>query len=172
SSPGATMTFDLVAGRRYTLQGAADMFTIPANGTCSPMSVPLGGYNIQIRCQPAIDTIPPEGGTFAGTTSGDSHFAASCADSGQAPEHVYAWTPSVSGTASISTCGSNTSFDTVLYVNTPGNGSAPIACADDSDGCAISDGSGRGSRVNVDVTAGTTYYIYVDGWGTASGDYS
>src|SRR5216110_1152465 len=87
-------------------------------------------------------TIQTQGGTVAGTTSGSSSFTASCSpqSTGQSPEHVWAWTPSVSGLATISTCGANTRFDTVLYVATSANGSVPIACADDSPSCNVWNG--------------------------------
>src|SRR2546429_280599 len=60
--------------------------------------------------------IPAQGGTFSGTTSGASQLAGSCGSSGTSPEVVFQWTPSVSGTATIATCGAGTNFDTVLYL--------------------------------------------------------
>ena len=45
--------------------------------------------------------IPAQGGTFTGTTSGTSVLAGSCGSSGSAPERVFQWTPTVSGTATI-----------------------------------------------------------------------
>src|SRR5436190_759559 len=63
--------------------------------------------------------IPAQGGTFGGTTSGTSSQAGSCGNSGTSPEQVFRWTPAVSGTAAIQTCGAGTSFDTVLYVRSP-----------------------------------------------------
>src|SRR5262249_26774932 len=62
-----------------------------------------------------LQVIPPNGGAFAGSTSGDSTLSGTCAKSDDAPERVYSWTPPVSGTATLQTCGSGTSFDTVMY---------------------------------------------------------
>src|SRR5438309_2309694 len=47
--------------------------------------------------------LPAQGGTISGTTGGTSALAGSCASSGTAPEHVFQWTPTVSGTATIQT---------------------------------------------------------------------
>ena len=58
-------------------------------------------------------------------------------------------------------CGS--SFDTVLYVSTTCGNSA-ITCSDDS--------CGTQSSVTWSTTAGTTYYLVVDGYNTASGTYT
>src|SRR5439155_537871 len=60
--------------------------------------------------------LPAQGGTFSGTTSGASQLAGSCGSSGTSPELVFQWTPSVSGTATIATCGAGTNFDTLLYL--------------------------------------------------------
>src|SRR5439155_12827185 len=60
--------------------------------------------------------LPAQGGTFSGTTSGASQLAGSCGSSGTSPELVFQWTPSVSGTATIETCGASTNFDSVLYL--------------------------------------------------------
>src|SRR5204862_7628935 len=60
--------------------------------------------------------IPAQGGTFSGTTSGASSQAGSCGSSGSAPERVFQWTPALSGTATIETCGPGTHFDSVLHL--------------------------------------------------------
>ena len=68
----------------------------------------------------------------------------------------YQWTPSKSGSASVDTFGSN--FDTVLAVYTGSRVDAltPIVSNDDA-------GIGSQSAVRFAATAGTTYYIAVDG---------
>jgi cysteine-rich repeat protein len=107
--------------------------------------------------------IPPEGGTFFGTTSGSDTESAPCvADTG--PEKVFAWTPARSGVATIDTCGS--SYDTVLYVREAicEDTSRDIACNDDF--CGV------GSSVFPEVQAGTTYFIFVDGFGASSGSFT
>src|SRR5213080_4654413 len=54
--------------------------------------------------------------TVIPATSGTSALAGSCGRSGESPERVFQWTPTVSGTATIQTCGAATTFDTVLYL--------------------------------------------------------
>jgi hypothetical protein len=118
--------------------------------------------------------IPPAGGTMTGTTSGASNYSGTCAatNTANAPEAVFSFTPSASGSATFSTCSPNTRFDTVLYVRNALAGSE-LACNDDTVGCATGDGSpnaGRhGSVVTMNVTAGQTYYLFVDGYAWSSG---
>src|SRR6266481_6228595 len=115
--------------------------------------------------------IPEQGGTFSGTTSGTSSQAGSCGNSGSSPELVFQWTPAVSGTAAIQTCGAGTSFDTVLYMRSGlcASGSE-VGCNDDA--CTNSTGLFRASRLTSAVTAGQTYFIVVDGYGGAQGTFS
>src|SRR5207248_6812395 len=82
-----------------TLAAATSATTATLAGSCSSPTV-----------------ISAAGGTFSGTTSGTSSQAGSCGSSGTSPERVFQWTPTVSGTATIQTCGGSTSYDTVLYV--------------------------------------------------------
>jgi hypothetical protein len=106
-----------------------------------------------------VAVIPAEGGTFSGTTTGGTTVVSSPCDGQTAPERTFEWTPSVSGTASIQTCGS--SYDTVLYIREGGCGGTQLACNDDS--------CGYSSRIAPSVTAGRTYTIVVDGYGGYSG---
>src|SRR5439155_5754141 len=105
--------------------------------------------------------IPAQGGTFGGTTSGTSTQAGSCGNSGTSPELVFQWTPSVSGPATIETCGAGTNFDTVLYLRSGGCASGSEAGCND-DACTNSTGLFRASRLTPTVTAGQTYFIIVD----------
>ncbi len=115
--------------------------------------------------------IPDQGGTFSGTTNGTSSQSGSCGNSGSSPELVFQWTPAVSGTATIETCGAGTSFDTVLYMRSGlcASGSE-VGCNDDA--CTNSTGLFRASRLTSAVTAGQTYFIVVDGYGGAQGTFS
>src|SRR5262249_35034129 len=121
--------------------------------------------------------MPAQGGTFSGTTSGESTLSGTCASTSGAPERVIQWTPATSGTAIIETCSATaTTFDTVLYLRqgTCANG-AEVGCNDDTKGCGISgDGTDprRGSRLTATVTAGQTYFIVVDGYGSQGGNFS
>src|SRR5437773_1158035 len=117
--------------------------------------------------------ISAQGGTFTGTTSGTSLLAGSCGNSGGSPEQVFQWTPTVSGTATIQTCGAGTNFDTVLYMRSgvcSGGPEVVSGCNDDT--CPNSSGLFRASRIMPTVTAGQTYYIFVDGFGGAQGNFT
>src|SRR5881396_2035792 len=130
--------------------------TLPGGGACSSPTA-----------------IPAPGGTFSGTTSGTSALAGSCGSSGDSPEKVFQWTPTVSGTATIQTCGAGTSFDTVLYLRSGVCASGPeVAAGCNDDACANASGLVRGSRITPTVTAGQTYFIVVDGYAGAQGAFS
>src|SRR5882724_5455395 len=117
--------------------------------------------------------LPAQGGTISGTTSGTSALAGSCGSSGTAPEQVFQWTPAVSGTATIQTCGAGTTFDSVLYLRTGACASGPeVATGCNDDACTNATGLNRASRLVPTVTAGQTYYIVVDGYGGAQGTFS
>ena len=115
--------------------------------------------------------IPAGGGTFTATTSGTSTLAGTCGSSGSSPEKVFQWTPSLSGPATIETCGSGTTYDSVLYLRAASCATgAEVQCNDDA--CANASGLFRASRITPTVTAGTTYYIVVDGFGGSSGSFA
>jgi hypothetical protein len=106
--------------------------------------------------------VPPGGGTFLGTTSGIGTHTSSCGGAG--PEHVYAWTPSIDGVGQISTCGSE--FDSVLHVRTGTcDDGTEVTCNNDEPSCLYN------SRLSFPVSAGTTYYVFVDGYGEGQGAY-
>src|SRR5437867_2172412 len=137
-------------------QGQAGQFSAALAGDCSSPTV-----------------IPAQGGTFSGTTSGTSTLAGSCGNSGTSPERVFQWTPAVSGTATIQTCGAGTSFDTVLYLRSGACASGPeMAAGCNDDACADASGLLRASRITPTVTAGQTYFLVVDGYGGATGTFT
>jgi glucose/arabinose dehydrogenase len=145
--------------------GAAshEISTPAAAATYTATFVPSGGGG-------GGSVIPPGGGVITGTTAGASGRTGFCASAtARAPEATLSWTPSVSGTARLETCGAGTKFDTVLYVaSSPAAGASQLACNDDTSGCATGDGTSyadhHGSRVSLSVTAGTTYTVVVDGY--------
>jgi cysteine-rich repeat protein len=115
--------------------------------------------------QPCADALPlpAAGGTLSGTTGGWSEFSGSCGGGGTG-EVVYEWTPDASGLATIETCG-DTDFDTVVYVReAPCVSGSELACNDNA--CGVQ------SRLEMAVVAGQTYYIFVDGAGSAAGDFT
>jgi hypothetical protein len=127
-----------------------------AEGICRNTSlVPIGACSVPTE-------VPARGGTFTGTTSGFSTVDG-CAHTNTAPEHVFRWTPDYSGMATFDTCGSN--FDTVLYLQ------HRCGLAGNNGGCN-DDSCGTGSRLVDYVTAGLTYYLVVDGYDGASGDFT
>jgi len=113
------------------------------------------------------------GDTVDGTTVGaTSTLAGSCNPSDTSPEVVHEWTPNFTGTAFAYTCGGTTNFDTLLYVHgtaCSGPTADELKCNDDTTGCAP---SGNGSSLTWPVTSGTTYWIIVDGFNGADGDYT
>ena len=104
-------------------------------------------------------------GTAAGTTVNATKQAGEPSHAGNAGGHSiwFKWTPSASGTITISTAGS--SFDTLLAVYTGSSVSALSLVAQNDDASY----STLTSRVRFSVRAWTTYWIAVDGWGGASG---
>jgi hypothetical protein len=78
---------------------------------------------------------------------------------------VYSFRPTTNVCIDISLCGS--SYDTVLYVYRDDGifGLTPIACNDDLCGLGVPGAQGQQSRIhNVQVLAGSVYYIVVDGF--------
>ncbi|MFW2387110.1 MAG: lysyl oxidase family protein [Polyangiales bacterium] len=128
----------------------------------------------ECTCVPPSTDIPPGGGVVVGITSGASNLSGSCGSgSANAPEQALTWVPDFTGEVTLQTCSANTEFDTVLYVREGNLAATDIACADDTAGCGTSSGSPRqdrhGSRVTINVVAGLTYYVVVDGYRPSSG---
>jgi hypothetical protein len=142
-----------------------------ATRTPSPTPTATGSTQPGTCGQPRV--IPPSGGTVDGVTAGaPSLLAGSCGTSGNSPEVVFTWTPATSGTAHLSTCGSDvTSYDTLMYVRS-GVCGAELACNDDTAGCpTASNSSYHGSRIAISVVAGQTYTVVVDGYNGRNGTF-
>jgi hypothetical protein len=174
------LSLSVVAGQTYFI--VVDGFTASA-GTFSlsvvPPNAPTATPTPTVTPTPApaclsATDIPAAGGTFAGTTSGTSGLAGSCADTGSAPERVFRWTPAASGVATISTCnGAATAYDTVVYLRQGTCSGAEVACNDDTAGCFTSEPNDHhASRIAPNVVAGQTYFIVVDGYAAGSGAFS
>src|SRR5207244_935146 len=163
----AGQTYYIVVDGYGGAQGTFSLTITPPGPTTTTTTLPGGG-----GCSSPI-TIPASGGTFGGATSGTSALAGSCGSSGTAPERVYQWTPAVSGTATIQTCGAGTTFDTVLYLRSGACANGPeMAAGCNDDACTNATGMYRASRLTPTVAAGQTYYIVVDGYGGAQGIFS
>lgn len=119
----------------------------------------------------AVAVLPAAGATVHGTTSGTSNLSGTCGTTGASPERVFRWTPSTSGVATFRTCGLGTLFDSVVYVRKSkcSNGQEQI-CNDDGP-CASGTSGNEASSATLGVTAGTSYYIVVDGWNGAQGPF-
>jgi hypothetical protein len=96
-----------------------------------------------------------------GTTAGYADdYSGSCDLAGGAPDVVYTYVPAANLVLAIDLCGST--YDTGLYVFD--SSLNEIACNDDF--CGLQ------SRLqSVPLVAGSTYYIIIDGYGTAFGAY-
>ena len=87
------------------------------------------------------------------------HASPSCANS-TAPDRAFRWTAPLSGQYTFTTAGST--YDTVLYI---WDNNVEIGCSDDVGPLNTS------SSVTKTLTAGQEILIFVDGYGTAKGDY-
>ncbi len=89
-----------------------------------------------------------------------------CTWAATAPDAVYSYTPAVDEVVDISLCFDGTDYDTKLFVyenaETPGS---PYACSDDACPGYVSE------ILGLSLTAGNTYYIVVDGYGSNCGNY-
>jgi hypothetical protein len=144
----AVDSYGLAAGAiRLTVAGTSGGATAPANDPFASRA-----------------TLPPGGGTVEGSNVGATRETGEPAHarSTAARSVWWSWTPSRSGSATVSTSGS--SFDTVLgvYLGSALGGLTEVASNDDS-------GSAVTSSVTFRVTAGTTYLIAVDGYSGAAG---
>src|SRR5881628_2143825 len=163
----AGQTYYIVVDGYGGAQGTFSLTITPPAPTTTTTTLPGGG-----GCSSPI-AIPASGGTVSGATSGTSALVGSCGSSGTAPEQVYQWTPAVSGTANIQTCGAATTFDTVLYMRSVACASGPeMAAGCNDDACTNGTGLYRASRLTPTVTVGQTYFIVVDGYGGAQGTFS
>jgi hypothetical protein len=152
-TPGSTLMVNVTAGTTYYI--VVDGYSSSAGSYTLNVTPPGAGGGSGTCGSPIL--VPASGGTFNSTTSGNSGQSGSCGG-GSAPEKVYSWTPSASGSATLSTCGS--SLDTLLYMRSGScNGGAQLGCNDDF--CA------QGSQLTANVVAGNTYYVFVDGYSSA-----
>jgi hypothetical protein len=100
--------------------------------------------------------------TDGGTTVGRANNFVACL-ANTAPDVIYSFTPTTTAAYAISLCGSG--YDTALELRTGGAcpGTTNVACNDDA--CGIQ------SHLVATLTAGTTYFIIVDGFASESGAY-
>ncbi len=109
-------------------------------------------------------------GMYDGVTMGESVAAGGCGRSESSPEAVYALSFAEDGDVCLNTAG--TDFDTVLYVRSDcREPESELECNDDN----FEVTGGTQSAFTLAVTAGETYYAFVDGYAlndeVASGPY-
>jgi len=139
-----------------------------------PSPVRQGGDDLATAV--AIDAFPYSNtGTTVGYTD---DYDETCPYSGStSPDVVYSFTPTTSTTIDISLCGEGSNYDTKVYVYENEAG-ALAATIDGGEATACNDDECQNSTTNylsflpgVLCEQGNTYYIVVDGYGGASGDY-
>ncbi len=90
------------------------------------------------------------------TTGAGPDVSATCAGEALSEDLLVSWTALTSGCYRFDLSGSD--YDTALHIHSECPLFEQLACDDD-------DGSGFSSRVDLEVTAGTTYLIALDGFG-------
>lgn len=130
-----------------TVQSGACDFGGP-DGVCEPPTILASGPNASVN----------------GTTAPNANSTAGTCGSNSGPDVAHLFRPTTSSTYCASTAGS--SFDTILYVREGSCEAAgnELACNDDSGGLQ--------SVVEFAARAGQEYYIIVDSYGDASGQYA
>jgi hypothetical protein len=143
--------------------------------TDGPQRAPL---NLRLQggedCTSAVD-LPDPPVTVTGTTLGygDDYDVACPYDGSDAPDVVYAYTPATDMMVDITLCDGPTDYDSKIYIYDacPPTPDDLVACNDDA--CVSWSGQRYVSALTaVELTAGTTYYIVIDGYGGAAGAYT
>jgi hypothetical protein len=137
-----------------------------ANVCRTPPCTPTGTFSAQGTVSSSGAVAP-----VSGTTSGTGSQTASCANGQSAGEAIYSWTPSFTGTATIS---ATTQFDGMLYVRS-GACDGPLAAASnvgDNVSCRDNAVSGQTESLTLNVVPQTTYFVFVDGVNGATGRFT
>jgi hypothetical protein len=148
-NPAFTLTGDLVVDFQGLSSGDPDgSYAVPFGSFA-----PLGATCADANPIGEVTDLPFDTGTA--TASGVNP---GCGGGTNPIDLWYAYSPSITGTATIDLCGST--FDTRVAVY-DACGGAVLACNDDS--CGLQ------SSVTIPVTVGNTYYIQVGGYNAAAG---
>lgn len=123
-------------------------------------------------CETALPLSVPD--TVSGTTAGFNNDYNYLCDGGTetGADVVYVYTPATNDSISFNLCTGGTDFNTRLYIYT-GSCESQQVIACDRYGCELYPGGWRSILLCVPLTAGTTYFVVIDG-GTATeqGNYS
>jgi len=125
-------------------------------------------------CETAVVLNGPLPISVSGTTVGyTNNYDEVCNYSGStAPDVVYMFTPAADVTVDLTLCDGATNYDSKMYIyeNTCPTPGSPYACNDDA--CTSAAGQNYVSRIlHLPLTGGNTYYIVIDGYSTAAGNY-
>jgi hypothetical protein len=168
----AQVQFDLGATQDGSIQKPPPLPRTAEDGDFKAGSVVLQGGE-DCAGATAIASLPFEA---SGTTVGyaDDYDEACPFTDSTAPDVVYSFTPASAVTVDASLCtpGTNTDYDTKLFVyeNSCPDG-LPFGCNDDA--CSAPYYATYVSEItDLALTAGNTYYFVVDGYGGGSGDYT
>ena len=149
------VSFTAEAGTTYSIvvagfEGASGTYTLHWRRVLPPANDMFGAATPLLGSSGGLET------TTLGATlePGELHHAG-----GDAGSIWFVWTPTMTATANVETCGS--AFDTVLAVYTGESVASLDSVASNDDACR-----GGGSRVRFDARAGTAYRIAVAGVST------
>jgi hypothetical protein len=159
----SSVTFDATAGTTYRI-GVAGFAAATGDVVVNWVNTPLPPPNDQLA---SAQVVAGAAGTIVGTNLGatmESGEPTTIAGWGVGASIWYSYTPAVTGTLTVDTCG--TGFDTLLGVYTGSAVASLQSVGDDDNGCVAS--STGASQVPVSVIAGTTYRIVVAGWDQSS----
>lgn len=128
----------------------------PAPGQACAVAIPITGITI-------TNTTASVAGTTVGSFISTPPFCGTTF--GTAPGMWYSFVAPCEGMMNVNTCPPGTAFDSKLGIFT-GTCTSLICVAGNDDGCGLQ------SSVNFPVVGGTTYYIYVTGFGSATGAFT
>jgi hypothetical protein len=155
--PQSRATFSVTSGTTYYI--AVDGYSGATGAMTVTVNRPPTNDNFA-----AARSISGSGATISGSSIGATAEASEPAHAASTAARSiwYSWQPTVSGPTTINTVG--TAFDTVLGVYTGASLATLTQVA------ANDDGVGLQSTVTFMATAGTTYWVAIDGKAGASGD--
>ena len=151
---GATSGPISIATPTATGLSTTDFYVTPANDLCANA--------IAVACGSITN-----GSTFGATNTGDPAAVCTGATFTTSTVGVFYKFVGAGGSVTVSTC-ANASYDGQMGVYTGSCGT--LACvAGDDDGCGAGGGA---STITFTAVSGTTYYIYVAGYGAGTGNFT
>ncbi|NJO86819.1 MAG: hypothetical protein HC821_01830, partial [Lewinella sp.] len=175
SDPNSSTTAGLTVGQTYYVQ----VHTFSGTSQTTAFNIIYSSTPANDNCSGAIAIGEGvvSGVTFAATN--EAGIPANCPGTSSTGTSTtitpgnkgiwYAYTPSNSGTATFTTCSSNTSFDTKLHIYTGSCTALVCAGSNDDAGTALCPINSVSSTVSIPVTCGTVYYILVGGFLSTTG---